>query len=103
METFRLNITDGTSPQDMDLFFNYVWFRVRRKAHIVLDTTRCKEVSLRRVLSMKNVLNKHRHNSKNYIDHTTVIVKSKWGARLLRWGLKIIRTERPVKIQLLSA
>ena len=99
METFHLNITDGTTPRDMDFFFNYVWFRTRQKAHIVLDTTRCMEVNLGRVLSMKGILDKHRHNSRKYIDHTTVYVKSKWTRRLLSWGLKIIRTERPVKIE----
>lgn len=97
VKTFQYDITDATSPVHMDLFFNYVWSH-DEKVHIILDTTRCKKASLGRILSMREVLNKHRPNSKKYIDHTTVFVKSGWVKTLLNIGLSIIRTERPVHI-----
>ena len=97
VKTFQYDITDATSPVHMDLFFNYVWSH-DEKVHIILDTTQCKKASLGRVLSMREVLNKHRPNSKKYIDHTTVFVKSGWVKTLLNIGLSIIRTERPVHI-----
>ena len=99
VKTFQYDITDITSPVHMDLFLNYVWSH-NQKVHIILDTTRCKKTSLSRILSMRDVLNKHRPNSDKYIDHTTVFVKSRWVKTLLNIGLSIIRTERPVKISI---
>ena len=96
---FQLNVTDSTTPRDIDLFFNYVWSH-NQKVHMILDTTGCKRASLGRVLSMREVLNKHRPNSKKFIDHTTVFVKSRWAKTLLNIGLSIIRTERPVFVNL---
>jgi len=93
----KIRIRDTTTPNDLDSFFNHVW-SYGRSAHIVMDTTQCKRVSLGRVLSMKGVLDKHRPNSRKYIDHSTIIVKSQWVKTLLNIGLSIIRTERPVYI-----
>lgn len=95
--TYKLNITDRTTPADMDHFFNWV-FMHRQRVHMVLDTTKCSKVSLGRIMSMKSVLDRHRPSSKEFIDYTTVYVRSPWAKRLLNFGLKLIRTERPVKI-----
>jgi len=102
IRSFQLNVTDSTTPRDLDLFFNYVWSH-NQKVHVILDTTRCKKASLGRVLSMRGVLNKHRPNSKKFIDHTTIFVGSRWAKTLLNIGLSIIRTERPVFVNLSRA
>jgi hypothetical protein len=99
-ETFKFRITDTTTPNDMDSFFYDVWSR-NKNVYILLDTTSCKNVSLTRILSIKSVLNKHRNNSKKYIDHTTILVKSRLVKNILRVGLSILRTERPVYIETL--
>ena len=99
-ETHKLKITDTTTPNDMDSFFYDVWSR-NASVYILLDTTSCKKVSLTRILSIKNVLNKHRKNSKKYIDHTTILVKSRLVKNILSVGLSILRTERPVYIETL--
>ena len=75
-DTCKIRITDDTSPSDMDSFFYDMWSR-NRSVHLLLDTTQCKRVSLTRILSMKSVLNKHRNNSKKYIEYTTILVKSR--------------------------
>ena len=97
--TYKLNITDRTTPGDMDHFFDWV-FMYRQRVHMILDTTKCSKVSLGRILSMKGVLDQHRPSSREFIDYTTVYVKSRWVKRLLNFGLKLIRTERPVKIDI---
>ena len=99
-ETFKFKITDTTTSNDMDSFFYDVWSR-NKNVYILLDTTSCKKVSLTRILSIKNVLNKHRNNSKKYIDYTTILVKSRLIKNILRVGLSILRTERPVYIRVL--
>ena len=99
-ETFKFKITDTTTSNDMDSFFYDVWSR-NVSVYLLLDTTSCKKVSLTRILSIKNVLNKHRNNSKKYIDYTTILVKSRLVKNILRVGLSILRTERPVYIRVL--
>ena len=99
-ETHKFKITDTTTPSDMDSFFYDVWSR-NVSVYLLLDTTSCKKVSLTRILSIKTVLNKHRNNSKKYIDHTTILVKSRLVKNILRVGLSILRTERPVYISVL--
>lgn len=97
IRSFQLNVTDSTTPRHLDLFFNYVWSH-NQKVHVILDTTGCKKASLSRVLSMREILNKHRPNSKKFIDHTTILVRSRLAKTLLNIGLSIIRTERPVHV-----
>lgn len=99
-DTFKIRITDDTSSSDMDSFFCDVWSR-NRSVHLLMDTTQCKRVSLTRILSMKSVLNKHRNNSKKYIEYTTILVKSRLVKNLLRVGLSILKSERPVYIETL--
>jgi len=50
---------------------------------------------------MKGVLDKHRNNSKKYIEYTTIMVKSRLVKNLLRVGLSILKSERPVYIETL--
>ena len=96
---YKIKIKDTTSPDMLDSFFEDAW-TYRRPVKFVMDVTECKKVSLGRILSMKGVLDRHRPNSRRYIDHSDVIVKSQWVKRLLNVGLSIIRTERPVYIKL---
>lgn len=96
---YKIKIKDTTTPDMLDSFFEDAW-TYRRPVKFVMDVTECKKVSLGRILSMKGVLDRHRPNSRRYIDHSDVIVKSQWMKRLLNVGLSIIRTERPVYIKL---
>jgi hypothetical protein len=63
------------------------------------DTTQCCRLSLRRAMKMKSVLNKHRENSRKFIEHSNIIVKSNLAKNILRTALAVIRTERPVYVQ----
>jgi hypothetical protein len=47
---------------------------------------------------MKRVLNAHRENSRQFIDHSQIIVKTKLVKNIIRTALCIIRTERPVHV-----
>ncbi|ADQ91101.1 hypothetical protein MpV1_178 [Micromonas sp. RCC1109 virus MpV1] len=95
--SFKINVTDSTKPKDLDLCFRQAWL-YNEPIRFEIDTTECRQVSLNRILSMKDVLDKHREKSRKYIDYTVVIVKSRIARFLMRTGLSIIRTERPVYI-----
>ena len=92
-----IKLDDTTSASDLDSFFTGIWSQDRR-VRVVLDATECKKISLWRILSMKGVLDEHRYSSRKYIDHTVVVVNSGFARFVLRAGLAIIRTERPVYI-----
>jgi hypothetical protein len=49
-------------------------------------------------MQMKSVLNKHRSNSRKFIDHSEIMVKSNLMKNVLKTALYIIRTERPIHI-----
>ena len=92
-----IKLDDTTSASELDSFFTQIWSQDRR-VRVVLDATECKKISLGRILSMKGVLDEHRYSSRKYIDHTVVVVSSRFARFILRTGLAIIRTERPVYI-----
>ena len=92
-----IKLNDTTSASELDSFFTQVWSQDRR-VKIVLDATDCRKISLGRILSMKGVLDEHRYSSRKYIDHTVVLVNSRFARFILRMGLSIIKTERPVYI-----
>jgi hypothetical protein len=94
---YTIKVRDTTTPHDLDSMFTHAW-SYKKPVQFVIDVTECKKVSLRRVLSMKEVLDQHRPNSRRYIDYTTVFVKSWLAKTVLNLGLSIIRTERPVYI-----
>ena len=92
-----IKLNDTTSASELDSFFTQVWSQDRR-VKIVLDATDCRKISVGRILSMKGVLDEHRYSSRKYIDHTVVLVNSGFARFILRAGLAIFKTERPVYI-----
>src|SRR6056300_1313066 len=95
MIRLRIGITDETTPEDLDGYFTQIW-KHQKRVILVFDTTQCCHLSLRRALKIKSVLNKHRENSRKFIDHSQILVKSNFVKNVLRTALCIIRTERPV-------
>src|SRR6056300_1966299 len=93
----RIGITDDTTPQDLDRYFTNIWNH-QKKIVLLFDTAQCSNISLRRAMQMKSVLNKHRSNSRKFIDHSQILVKSNFTKNVLRTALYIIRTERPVYV-----
>lgn len=97
MKHITLGITDDTTPDEMDRYFTHVWHR-NEKVVLVFDATQCDSISLRRVLRLKPILNKHRENSKKFIHRSQVLVRSKFARNILRIALCFIKTDTPVTI-----
>ena len=97
--TCSLMITDNTKPKHVDMFLNSVWGRYNEPVNLELNTIHCNNVSLRRILSMKKVLDHHRKNSRRYVESSTIIVGSQLARRVLQVGLFLVRPERPVYIK----
>jgi hypothetical protein len=94
-----IKVSDHTTPDILDSHFEHAW-KMKSPVRFIIDLRQCNTISLHRILSIKSVLDHHRPNSKRYIEHSTVIVKSRLTRRLLQIGLSIIRTERPVFIRI---
>src|SRR6056300_337674 len=94
---YTIKIRDTTTPRDLDSMFTHAW-SYKKPVQFVIDVTECRRLSLGRILTMKGVLDRHRPNSRKYIDHSTIYVKSRLAKSLLSLGLSIIKTERPVYI-----
>ena len=97
--TVRFQILDSTDSTDLDLFFTNTW-SLRKKVKLQLDTHQCRNISLGRILSLMGVLNKHRSYSQQYVICSTILVNSVLAQTLLKIGLTIIKSERPVEILL---
>ena len=82
--TCSLLITDSTKPKHVDLFLNSVWGRYNEPVNLELNTMHCNNVSLRRILSMKKVLDHHRPNSRKYVESSTIIVGSQFARRVFK-------------------
>jgi hypothetical protein len=99
--TYSLMITDHTKPKHLDLFFRSVW-NSNEPVYLELNTIHCKDISLRRILSMKKVLDHHRPNSRKYVESSTILVGSHFARRILQVGLFFVKPERPVFVRVVD-
>lgn len=98
----RLNITNKTSVEDMDTYFTNLW-KSNQKLHLIIDTTHSNNITLKRALTLKSIVDKHRCDSIRYIDHSTIIVKSKLIRTVVKTALFFLKTSRPVQVKCLSS
>ena len=95
------SVTNDTTPNHLDSFFTHLWKR-HDKVKLVIDTRECSKISLGKILSIKDILDKHREHSRKHIDFTVIFVKSRFVRNIIRLGLCIIKTERPVVVETLK-
>ena len=95
-----LVVTNQTTPAHLDSFFTQLW-KKNNRVKLLIDASQCSNISLRRVMSIKGVLDKHRSNSRENIDFSVIFVKSNFVRNIIRLGLNFIKTERPVFVELL--
>ena len=91
-----LVITNETTPQMVDDFFVDLW-STGCQVPLVVDATRC-NLTLGRILRVKQVLDKHRPYSRQYVTGTTILVRSKIASLVMKSALAIMRPERPVNV-----
>ena len=96
-----LLITDSTNPKHLDLFLNTIW-RTKEPVKIELNTVHCNNISISRILSMKNVLDRHRPKSREYLESSTIFVKSNLARRVMQLGLFFMRPEKPIYIKVVN-
>lgn len=94
-------VTNDTKPIHLDSFFTQLWEKNNR-VKLMIDATKCSNLSVRRMLSIKGVLDKHREDSRANIDFSVIFVKSNFVRNIIRLGLSIIKTERPVYVETLK-
>jgi|SRR5210317_1448748 hypothetical protein len=98
--TCSFSVTDRTTPDRLDRIFSSIW-AMEERVKFEINTTHCNNISLRRILSMKSVLDLHRPNSHKYLESSTIIVGSHFARRVLQIGLFLVRPEKPVFIKVI--
>lgn len=99
----NLQIKNETTVDELDYFFESMWLdRKKEEANnnilLRIDLSNCSNLTLNRILSIKGVMNKHRESSKQFIDESKIYVSSRMYKNLIKLGLFIIKTERPVHV-----
>lgn len=94
-----LVVTNQTTPEHLDSFFT----QLRENSHVklIIDASKCSNITPRRIMSIKGVLDKHREYSRENIEFSVIFVKSGFVRDIIRLGLNFIKTERPVFVELL--
>ena len=97
----RFVVTNTTTPGNLDSFFTQLWGK-KEKVKLLIDASQCSNISMKRVMSIKSVLDKHRHESRENIEFSVIFVKSRFVRNIIRLGLSIIKSERPVYVETLT-
>lgn len=101
MTIATFEVTNDTTPAHLDVFFTDLWKRPGR-VKLVIDASRCSNISFRRIVSVKSVLDAHRQNSRDHLEFSLVYVGSRFVRNIIRVGLRFIGTERPVYVETLK-
>ena len=91
-----LVVTNHTTPAHLDSFFTQLWEKNNR-VKLIIDASQCSNITPRRIMSIKGVLDKHREYSGENIDFSVIFVRN-----IIRLGLNFIKTERPVYVESIS-
>lgn len=98
MTIATFTLTNETQPAHLDSFFTHLWKR-NEKIKLVIDASQCSNVTFSRIASVKDVLDAHREHSRKNIEFSVIFVKSNFIRNIIRLGLAVIKTERPVYIE----
>ena len=100
MAAHSIIITDHTTPEDMDNFFAHAW-RPQKPVRLMIDTTQCRLITLRRAMRMKHVLEKHRAQSRRLVDESTILVSNRATKFVIQAALLLFRSENPVHVKVI--
>lgn len=96
--TEKITITDNTSKDDVDIFLTCL-FDKKQQTNLEIDTSRCRKISVRKILGFKDVLDKHRDDSLRYIDESIIIVKNGFVSKIVKTALFFLKPEVPIKVE----
>ena len=96
MEYF-FNIKNETTEEEIDLFL-YSMFEQKIMVVLNINLVGYTE-SFFNLIKFKKILDKYRNYSKEYIDHTNVLINNQLVVLILQTILTIFQPERPVLIE----
>lgn len=87
-------LTDTTNIGDLDHFFTNSYAE-KKLVKFVFDAREC-NVTFKKVMGLKPLLEKHRQSTKLYLKNSKIIMKSKILCMVVNSALKLIKPEKPV-------
>lgn len=97
MNETKIDITDATTASSLDATFHKIW-SLEKKTILRIDTTRCNVISVKKFLSLKSVLEKHRDQCRVYAVKSIIVVGKNWYRNVINAGLCVIKPPSPVEI-----
>lgn len=96
-----LSVDNSTTPE---IFDKHMTNMFSKKKNIILhiDASKCTSLRFKTVMKMMPIINKHRENSRKYLQQTTIIVPNQFITRVINFSLPFVRPEQPVFVKTLS-
>jgi hypothetical protein len=94
---FFFNVQNNSTEEEMDCFL-YTLFEQKIRVVLILDLSEYSE-SFFNLIKFKKLLDKYREYSREYLEHTIVIINNKLLILILEIILAIFQPERPVLIE----
>ena len=98
---FTLFIDNSTTPEIFDKHMNNI-FSKKKKTILYIDASKCTSLRFKTIMKMMPIINKHRENSRKYLEQTTILVPNQFITRVINFSLPFVRPEQPVYINTLS-
>lgn len=98
---FTLFVDNSTTPEIFDKHMTNM-FSNKKKIILHIDASKCTSLRFKTVMKMMPIINKHRENSRKYLQQTTILVPNQFITRVINFALPFIRPEQPVFINTLS-
>ena len=98
MTNYKIELNDSMTTNNIDSFFKKTFVN-KKKFSLTIDTRQCNLLNLKKIVSVKDVLDKHRESTRKYLNNTEIIVGSPVVKSLMQIALLILKNEKPVKIK----
>ena len=98
MTNYKIELNDSMTTNNIDSFFKKNFVN-KKKFSLTIDTRQCNLLNLKKIVSVKDVLDKHRESTRKYLNNTEIIVGSPVVKSLMQIALLILKNEKPVKIK----
>ena len=94
-------VDNSTTSEIFDTHMNNM-FSKKTKIILHIDASKCTSLRFKTVMKLMPIINKHRENSRKYLQQTTILVPNQFITRVINFSLPFVRPEQPVFINTLS-
>lgn len=98
---FKISVDNTTTPDIIDENMANI-FSKRKHTILHIDASKCTSLRFKTIMKFMPVFNKHRENSRKYLQQTVITVPNQFISKVIKFTLPFIRPEQPVYVNTLS-